>query len=343
MRLVTFALLSLIHVHALAAITVDNIDALARAITRPNSHIIVEPGVYKLNYRLQIKADNVTIAGASGSPEDVVFRGNGMRPASENGGGEILIDVHADDFTLTGVTLEQSANHLIQVRAELGADNFTLTNSILRDSYEQLLKVSASPNSDSPYSHNGKISNSRFSYSATVGPNYYIGGIDAHRAKNWVVENNHFENIASPSEHIAEHAIHFWRNSHNTIVRDNTIINSDRGIGFGLGNVDNEHIGGAIENNVILHNNPAHPYKDAGIVLESAKGTKVLSNTVLLQSGYPNAIEYRFGFTHSVEIRNNVVLGAIKRRNGASGTVAENAQLTLSDEKRSMWSTLLGK
>ena len=67
------------------------------------------------------------------------------------------------------------------------------------------------------------------------------------------------------------------------------------------------------------------------------------SNTVLLHSGYPNAIEYRFGFTHSVEIRNNVVLGAIKQRNGASGTVAENAQLTLSDEKRSMWPTLLGK
>ena len=64
MRLVTFALLSLIHIHALAASTVENIDALARAITRPNSHIIVEPGVYKLNYRLQIKADNVTIVGA---------------------------------------------------------------------------------------------------------------------------------------------------------------------------------------------------------------------------------------------------------------------------------------
>ena len=152
MRLIIFALLGLLHVHALAAITVDNIDALARAITRPNSHIIVEPGVYKLNYRLQIKADNVTIVGATGLPEDVVFRGNGMRAASGSGGAEILIDVHADYFTLTGVTLEQSANHLIQVRAELGADNFTLTNSILRDSYEQLLKVSASPKPDSPFS-----------------------------------------------------------------------------------------------------------------------------------------------------------------------------------------------
>ena len=70
MRLITLALLGLLHVHALAAITVDNIDALARAITRPNSHVIVEPGLYKLNYRLLIKADNVTIVGASGSPEE---------------------------------------------------------------------------------------------------------------------------------------------------------------------------------------------------------------------------------------------------------------------------------
>ena len=83
--------------------------------------------------------------------------------------------------------------------------------------------------------------------------------------------------------------------------------------------------------------------KMRGVVLESTKGAKVFNNTVLLNSGYPNAIEYRFSFTRNLEIKNNVVLGAIKQRNGASATVAENTQLTLSDEKRSMWSKLLGK
>jgi len=343
MRLFIFLAALLVHIQSIAAVTVSNTDALAKAISRPNSHIIVLPGEYKFNQRLQIMANNVTILGSTGNPNDVIFKGRGMRPLSLNGGSEILIDVHADNFSLSGVTLEQSANHLIQVRAETGADNFTLTNSILRDSYQQLLKVSASHKQNSAFSINGTIRNCVFTYTAGIGPNYYIGGIDAHRTKNWLVENNTFENIASPSKHVAEHAIHFWRQSQHTIVRNNTIINSDRGIGFGLGDTKDEHIGGVIQGNTIIHNEVNHPFRDAGIILESATGVKVIDNRVLLSSNYPNAIEFRFGHTQNVDIKNNVVLGAIMPRDGASGVVEGNKQLMMNDDKRSVWSKLLGK
>jgi hypothetical protein len=343
MRILTFIAFLFTHLCSLASVTVDSVEDLSRAITRPNTHIIVLPGIYKLNHRLQITANNVAISGATGNPNDVVFQGSGMRAPIPHSGAEVLIDVHADNFSLSGVTLEQSTNHLIQVRAETGADNFLLTNSILRDSYQQLLKVSASAKANSLFSESGTVKNCLFTYTAGIGPNFYIGGIDAHRAKHWRVENNRFENIASPSEHVAEHAIHFWRQSQNTVVKNNIIFNSDRGIGFGLSNTENEHIGGVIEGNVIIHNNKNHPYRDAGIILESARATKVIANNVLLTSGYPNAIEFRFAHTQDVEISGNTVLGEIMLRDGASGVIDNNTQLSVNAEERSVWSKLLGK
>jgi len=152
-----------------------------------------------------------------------------------------------------------------------------------------------------------------------VGPQFYIGGLDIHEGSNWIVNDNVFKNIASPSGSLAEHAVHFWDFSANNSVERNIIINCDRGIGFGLGTSPN--IGGINRNNT-LYNDGSGLFNDVGISLETSPGTKVYNNTIYID--YPNAIEYRYTSTNNVEITNNLCNKLITSRNGDQATLTTN-------------------
>ena len=77
---------------------------------------------------------------------------------------------------------------------------------------------------------------------------------------------NRFLDIASPSKYIAEHAIHIWNNSRDNSVESNLIIDSDRGIGFGmLLNPESKGISnyaGTIKNNFIFHSQNKDPFAE---------------------------------------------------------------------------------
>ncbi|EAQ98942.2 right-handed parallel beta-helix repeat-containing protein [Congregibacter litoralis] len=278
--------------------------------------ISLADGVYRLSNALRIGVDNVTIRSDSDDPAKVIIAGNGMR---QTAGVDNLIEVSGKGVALIGLTLREAGNHLIQLRGERDADHFRLLNCVLQDSYEQLLKVSGA--SEGAVSADfGVVRNSRFEYTADLGPNFYIGGIDMHGGKNWLIERNHFRNIASPADAVAEFAIHLWTGSADNVVRDNVIINSDRGIGFGLGDQWFRHNrAGEITGNVILHLRPSDPFADVGIALENSPGTLINDNFVYLTHNYPNGIEYRFQGTTGVLITGNVTNKAIKARDGAEG------------------------
>ena len=63
---------------------------------------------------------------------------------------------------------------------------------------------------------------------------------------------------------------------------------------------------------------------DVPIAVFDSPQTKVYYNTILLNGGYPNAIEYRFSGTTGVDIKNNLTDGSIVARDGASGSVSNN-------------------
>ena len=305
--------------------TVEQLLAAVEAANQGGSiDLILADGTYRLPQMLWVSADNVHVRSASGNRDSVILQGDGM-----TGSVSQIFGVAGKNFTVENLTLSLVSTHAIQVHGELDADNVAVKNVRFTDTGEQMLKVSVDVNDLSVGGDNGLVENCLFEYTAGVGPQYYIGGIDAHNADSWIVRNNVFISIKSPADDMAEHAIHFWNNSRNTLVEKNRIINCDRGIGFGLG--DMGHFNGIIRNNMIYHDeNDAYGFGDVGIGLESAANVKVYNNTIYFEHAYPNAIEYRFGAT-SAFVANNLANRAIAERDGASGSLSDNLTSAVAD------------
>lgn len=306
-------------------VTVTTVAELAAAVNQANSQggsmtIRLADGTYTLNDTLYINAPNVILTSVSGIRENVIIEGDAMSGSANVGN---VLRIAAANVQIANLTLQKSRWHLIQVAGETNADHFVASNVIFRDAYEQMLKVSYNPADTITSADHGLVENSLFEYTAGIGPQYYIGGIDAHQAHNWIVRNNTFKDIASPDTAVAEHAVHFWSNSSGTIVENNVIIDSDRGIGFGL-TAGRGHSGGIIRNNMIYHSDNADPFADTGIALWHSHGTLVYNNTVYLAHNFPWAIEYRFPETINISIVNNLTNKPVQKRDGATGTIENN-------------------
>ena len=135
-------------------------------------------------------------------------------------------------------------------------------------------------------------------------------------------------------EYLSEHAVHFWRGSRDTVVERNRILNSARGIGFGLDNQGRTysddpcpdfssagHFGGVIRNNFISASDSrlfaSGNGFDTGIALWSACGATVLHNTVAATDAPFSSIEWRFDET-TATVANNLLTHAMRDRGGSA-------------------------
>ena len=286
--------------------------------------ILLRDGIYTIdNYHtFYLVQPGVTIRSLSGNRDTVVIQGDSVFHADgSRTGGTVpnLFGVAADNFTIEDVSVGNVANHAVQLQIDI--DNCVFRNARFFNTGEQMLKVASDGVSDP--SDNGLVEDCLFEYPAGIGPQWYIGGIDAHRSRNWIVRRCTFRGIRSPADDVAEHAIHFWRTSSGILVEQNVIVDCDRGVGYGLSaDAASGTTGGVIRNNTIYHRAVAG-FADVGIGLENAADVQVYNNTILLESGYPNAIEYRFPGT-TARIYNNLANTLIRQRDGATSTLANN-------------------
>ncbi len=274
--------------------------------------ILIEDGTYPIaspSWYPYITASNVVFRSVSGNRDAVILTGTGMSSVAPST--EIGISCVGDNITIADLTIRDVGNHGISTRG----DSMFVHNVKIQNTFEQMIKgTSAGDGADDAI-----VQCSFFEYPAGIGPQFYIGGLDIHEGNNWLVRDNVFKNIISPSGSVAEHAIHFWNFSGNNTIERNWIINCGRGIGFGLGSSPSD--GGIIRNNMI-YNDGTGTFNDVGIGLETSPNTKVYNNTIFIE--YPNAIEYRFPETNNVEIANNLTNKLIKSRNGGEANLLNN-------------------
>ncbi len=308
--------------------------------------ILLEDGTYRIgpdgegNRRLQFHTPGVTLRSVSNDATTVIL--DGEYRTNET----IFID--ANDVTIAHITVTHAVDHGIHVTgAAPGNTERTILHGLrMIDHGEQFVKVNAN-GERTAFVDNGVLACSYFELTDAGRPNIerspggcYTGGIDAHSAQGWHVYGNRFEDIYCAGEGLAEHAIHFWSASRDTLVEHNVILNCARGIGFGLVENGRErdyddnpypgvstyigHYDGIIRGNSIYAD---INFYDTGIELAQARGARVLHNSVVSSpdaSGFFSSIDYRFEST-DVEIRNNLVR-RITRRNDAAGTVENNLE-----------------
>jgi hypothetical protein len=309
-----FLLCSVGNTATLSVSTISKLNAALHTAT-PGDTILLQDGTYRIPptiWAIQITTEKLTIRGKSGNREHVIIEGMGMNTQPHHG-----FFVQANDTTIADLTIENVRNHCVQTAP--GVDRLHIKNCILRNAGEQIVKIATAQGKDP--AKDGLIEGCLFEYSAGIGPRTYIGGIDVHNGKDWIVRDNVFKFIRSPGPQIAEYAIHFWNNSVNTLVERNRIITCDRGIGFGMGDRGNR--GGIIRDNIIYHDG-SPGFNDVGISLESSPGTKILNNEVFLKHNFPNAIEYRFPSTQTILIANNKTNKPIQMRDGAEAVLRDN-------------------
>ncbi len=277
-----------------------------------NRTILIADGTYQIattSWYPYITANDMVFRSLSGNRDAVILTGTGMKdvaPITVNG-----FYCFGNNITIADLTIKDVGNHAIATEG----DNLFVHNVKIQNTFEQMIKGTTGGDG----ADNAIIQCSLLEYPAGIGPQFYIGGLDIHEGDNWIVRDNIFKNITSPSVSLAQHAVHFWNFSSNNIVERNWIINCDRGIGFGLGSLSNE--GGIIRNNMI-YNDGSSIFHDVGISLETSPNTKVYNNTIFIS--YPNAIEYRFAETKNVTIKNNLTNQSIRSRDGGQGELLTN-------------------
>lgn len=175
------------------------------------------------SYRLEFTNPNVTLRSLSGNRDTVIIDAG----YSSTGAAEIIY-INAKNITITDLTLRHAWYHPVHVVGD--ADGAILYNLKIIDGAEQFIKINPEGTN---YADKGLIACSYLELTDTgsthVRNNCYTGGIDGHSVQGWIVRDNEFKGFyCRDGSGLAEHAIHFWSQSRDTIVERNIIINSAR-------------------------------------------------------------------------------------------------------------------
>jgi hypothetical protein len=281
-------------------------------------------GTYAIPADLVFTSGNLTLQSASGNSANCIIQGDAMSASAVVG--DIIHLLQNSNYLIQNLTLRLCGFSAIQIHGENGVNNVTMLNLVMMDTYQHMVKVSSSTGQTIP-SQNGLLKNCFLGYTATLAPNDYTGGLDGHCCAHWEVVGNTFQNISSPGLSTltpAEACTHFWLGGGNNLVHNNTFINCDRNIGFGLYQFANSASpNNTAINNMAYHSANGNPFIDVSISVEDSPNCQVGNNSIYRTDSYLSAIEYR-GATAGLVLANNLTNKPLTARDGGTATLVTN-------------------
>jgi hypothetical protein len=297
--------------------------------------IVLSNGVYNLTSTLYINGrNNVTIRGAAGST-NVVLVGKGMDNTNY---GNVPFGVWSNgtNTTIAHLTIRDTWDNEIIFNS--GAQSPFVYCVRLINAGSQFIKSNPTDVNAGLGVNNGLVEYCWFEYTGSPPGDHgsgvgYFNGISAHAAQNWIIRGNLFKNLHNPdtAAYLWNPSVLFWNHSVNTLTEQNTFLNVDRAVAYGLQNTTPffDHAGGAIRNNFVvlvpgLMSATRTASSDGSLIAWNSPGTQIDNNTVLLNSNEFYAVEFRFATTTNGTARNILSDAPIHLRDSATATLSSN-------------------
>jgi len=248
----------------------------------PGRTILVADGHYLMPRYVEIRADNVTLRGASGHRERVILDGAQSRHA------ELLGVAACSAVTIADLTIQNIRANGIKINSQTNVQNLTVYNCIIHNIWQRGIKgVKVPPeNRETVRPKQCRIRYCLFYNDrpkqladdpADIAHGNYVAGIDVMYARDWVISDNVFVGIQGRT-YEGRGAVFLWFDSQGCIIERNITIDCD--VGLQLGNPHRAdgvqyHCVGCIARNNFITRAP-----EAGVVTVYTKDCRVLHNTI---------------------------------------------------------------
>jgi hypothetical protein len=265
-------------------VNVSTVEDLLKAMeeAEPGRTVLVADGHYLMPRYVEIRADNVTLRGASGRRERVVLDGARSRH------GELLGLRACSGVTIADLTIQNVKWNGLKLNSETNVQRVTIHNCIFHNVWQRGIKgVKVPPeNREAIRPKRCRVQYCLFYNDRPkqlsddpkdIAQGNYIAGIDVMYAQDWVIRDNVFIGIQGRT-YEGRGAVFLWFDARNCVIERNIIIDCD--VGLQLGNPHRAdgvqyHCVGCVARNNFITRAP-----EAGIVAVYTKDCRILHNTI---------------------------------------------------------------
>ena len=302
-------------------------DAVAAA--EPGDRIVLEPGIYVID------RNSVSLNRPGSAAHPIVITAERMNSAVVRMTGENGFHVRQPYWIVENLEIEgacirdDTCEHAFHI---VGAAHRTIVRHNRIIEFNAPIKGNGVNDKDGWLHPDHVLIESNDIYNSrirdTANP---VTGIDVVSGRGWIVRGNYIADFGKARGNDTSYAAFLKGASADGLFERNLVVCRQThsggqrvGLSFGGGGTnlgkfcsgskcDREHYNGTMRNNIVLACN------DVGIYLNKAEGSRIFNNMLYDTPG----IDVRFGESTS-DIRNNILSGAIRLRDGAAGDRRNN-------------------